>query len=276
MSEADVDAWREHSRCLTPPNSTAVRFPARRRGGRAGRSGQQTAGPRASTANPPVLHLSQRPHADTCGSVRPCCVSCALLVFAGQVLPAAGLGERGPEQGSRRAGARPALARQQAARNLAGTCAGECLRLADAQPALADGAVCPLQPRVSPGVARAAALRALTSTRQARWRTPVHGPISRSANASGIATRAAAEHGAHSTRPTTSGAPLARWADLSSPSGILARRHYPRAVRQPEVHHLSRRSAPARGARPGSGVRLPVPPRHRAGRREWSRQGLHR
>jgi predicted kinase len=39
-----------NSRCLTPPNSTAVRSLARRRGGRAGRSGQQTTGPRAPTA----------------------------------------------------------------------------------------------------------------------------------------------------------------------------------------------------------------------------------
>src|ERR1039457_5101204 len=47
-----------NSRCLTPLNSTAVRSPARRRGGRAGASGQQTTGPRALTANLAVLPRS--------------------------------------------------------------------------------------------------------------------------------------------------------------------------------------------------------------------------
>ena len=46
MSEADIDAWREQFQVPTPPNSTAVRSPARQRGGRAGRSGPRTAGPR--------------------------------------------------------------------------------------------------------------------------------------------------------------------------------------------------------------------------------------
>jgi hypothetical protein len=40
MSEAEVDAWGSNSRCLTPPNSMAVRYPPRQQGGRAGQSGQ--------------------------------------------------------------------------------------------------------------------------------------------------------------------------------------------------------------------------------------------
>ena len=55
MSEADVDHGGSNSRCLTPPNSTAVRSPPRQQDGRAGRSGQQATGPHAPTANPTVL-----------------------------------------------------------------------------------------------------------------------------------------------------------------------------------------------------------------------------
>jgi Predicted kinase len=43
------------SRYLTPPNSTAAKSPVRQRGGRAGRSGQQTTGPHAPTANLTIL-----------------------------------------------------------------------------------------------------------------------------------------------------------------------------------------------------------------------------
>ena len=52
MSEADVDAWRELFQVPDAAELDGGEIPPRQQGGRAGRSGQQTTGPHAPTANP--------------------------------------------------------------------------------------------------------------------------------------------------------------------------------------------------------------------------------